>query len=167
MSMAKMPVGRVLVCGLCLLSMAAGTAASLPAVGEMPQIGDCVIFREGGDGWLITTPVYWLRGTIAALSPERRLATRCPAIDRPTVAYTRADWQRVAAATPCVDREADIREVDALRVHVRVEDWETPWSAAHGTAGWLFRGQFLDQSLSKGKVIDMDATWLQRCERPR
>ncbi|HMW18800.1 MAG TPA: hypothetical protein PKN13_13710 [Accumulibacter sp.] len=161
--MAKSLAGRARLCGLCL-SLLAGAAASPAATGAMPQVGDCVIFREGGEGWLLTTPIYWLRGTIVALSPQRRLATRCPIIDKPTVSYTRADWQRVAAATPCVDRDEEIREVDVLRVHVGVEDWETPWSSAHGTAGWLFRGQFLEQSLSKGKVIDMDASWLQRCE---
>jgi len=45
-----------------------------------------------------------------------------------------------------------------------VEEWETPWSNQHGTGGWLFRGQFLDIPLAKSVQIDMDATWLERCE---
>ena len=32
-----------------------------------------------------------------------------------------------------------------------------------GTTGWLFRGKFLEQTLKKGEVIDMDATWLLHC----
>jgi hypothetical protein len=142
--------------------MAASTASD-----DLPHVGDCVLFREGGDGLLITTPVYWLRGTIAALSSEKRLAVLCPRLNKPTVAYTRADWQRLAAATPCVERAEDSREVDVLRVQVRVEEWETPWAPAHGTTSWLFRGHFLAEPLSKGKEIDMDATWLQRCELRR
>jgi hypothetical protein len=92
------------------------------------------------------------------------LASRCPRLDKPLAAYTRTDWLRIAASTPCVDSDADVAEVDVLRVLVSVDGWETPWSHQHGTAGWLFRGQFLDQKLEKGGVIDMDATWLQRCE---
>jgi len=148
---------------LCGLFLVAGMAAST-ASDDLPRVGDCVLFREGGDGLLITTPIYWLRGTIAALSPEKRLAVLCPRLNKPTVAYTRADWQQVAAATPCVERAEDSRVMDVLRVQVRVEEWETPWASAHGTTGWLFRGHFLAEPLSKGKVIDMDATWLQRCE---
>lgn len=148
------------------LFLIVGMASSM-ASDDSPRIGDCVLFREGGDGLLITTPVYWLRGTIAALSPEKRLAVLCPRFNKPTVAYTLADWQQVAAATPCVERAEDSRVVDVLRVQVRVEEWETPWAPAHGTTGWLFRGHFLAEPLSKGKVIDMDATWLQRCELRR
>lgn len=131
---------------------------------DAPAVGDCVLFREGGAGLILTAPVYWLRGTIAGLSRQRRLAGRCPRLDKPLAAYTRTDWLRIAASTPCVDSEAEVAEVDVLRVLVSVDSWETPWSHQHGTAGWLFRGQFLDQKLEKGGVIDMDATWLQRCE---
>lgn len=128
------------------------------------QLGDCVMFREGGAGVLFKTPTYWLRGLVADVSPERRLARRCPVIGKLMPAYTRQDWIRVAAAMPCVDNDADVRDVEVLRVRVAVEAWETPWSTQHGTAAWLFRGYFLDQVLSKGGLIEMDSSWLERCE---
>ncbi len=128
------------------------------------QLGDCVMFREGGSGFLLRTPTYWLRASVAGLSPERRLARRCPEMGKLMPAYTREDWVRAAAAMPCVDNDADVREVDVLRVRVAVEAWETPWSNQHGTAAWLFRGHFLDQALNKGELIEMDSSWLERCE---
>ena len=72
----------------------------------------------------------------------------------------------LAAAMPCVENESAAvpKDVEVTRLQVTVDDWETPWSHQHGTTGWLFRGQFLDQTLRKGAVIDMDAVWLERCE---
>ena len=128
------------------------------------QLGDCVMFREGGAGFLLRTPTYWLRGSVAGISPERRLARRCPEMGKLMPAYTREDWVRVAAAMPCVDNDAEVHEVDVLRIRVAVEAWETPWSNQHGTAGWLFRGYFLDQALNKGALLEMDSSWLERCE---
>ena len=128
------------------------------------QQGDCVMFREGGAGLVLRAPTYWLKGVVDRVSAERRLAGQCPVIGKSISAYTRNDWVRVAASMPCVDNEADVREVDVMRVRMVVEEWETPWSNQHGTAGWLFRGQFLDIPLVKGVLIDMDATWLERCE---
>lgn len=134
------------------------------AVSAAAQLGDCVLFREGGAGLLLKTPSYWLRGSIAAITSEQRLADVCPQIGKAESAYAREDWVRVAAATPCVDRRDQVREVTVTRIQVAVEAWETPWSSMHGTAGWLFRGHFLDQPLKKGELIDMDASWLERCE---
>ncbi len=145
---------------LFLTTMALADVA--PAAG--PQVGDCVMFREGGAGWLLKAPTYWLKGSIAGIARERRMADVCPRLNKPLSAYTRADWALLAAATPCVDRDSDVREVAVLRIRVSVENWETPWSYQHGAAGWLFRGQFLDQTLKKGEVIDMDASWLEPCE---
>lgn len=146
---------------------ASAFAGATPIVrpgGSGPQPGDCVMFREGGSGWLLQAPTYWLRGSIASLSHERRMAGLCPAIDKPLAAYSRADHARLAAALPCVSRATDAGEIDVLRVRVLVEAWETPWSYQNGIVGWLFRGQFLDQALYKGVVIDMDASWLESCE---
>ena len=152
----------VVCCALFACSLAAA-GDSLPEVTQ-PQVGDCVIFREGGGGYVLKAPTYWLKGSIAGLSEERRLAGRCPQIGKPVVAYSREDWVRVAAAIPCVVNDADVREVPVLRVRVTAEAWETPWSNQHGTAGWLFRGQFLNTPLRQGRIIDMDASWLERCK---
>jgi hypothetical protein len=152
--------------GVLLLAGPLLASATPPVAGERraPQPGDCVILREGGSGWLLKAPTYWLRGTIDRLVHERRTAGVCPQLDKPVGAYTRADHARVAAAMPCVTSAADAGEVDVLRVHVLVDSWETPWSHQGRPPGWLFRGQFLDQTLHKGMVIDMDAGWLEFCE---
>jgi hypothetical protein len=141
-------------------------AENTSGLSEGLQVGDCVMFREGGVGLLLKTPTYWLRGTVTKASAERRLAERCPVIGKPQSAYSRNDWLRVAAAQPCVTHDAEVREVDVLRVGVSVDEWETPWSLQHGSVGWLFRGKFLDTDLHKGARIDMDAAWLVRCEVP-
>jgi hypothetical protein len=153
-------LGALILAGV---AAAAEPPAAQTAV-DSPQAGDCVIFREGGAGLVLKAPTYWLKGSIAAISPERRLAGRCPEIGKLAPNYTRADWVRVAAAMPCVGTDAEVREVAVLRISVAVDSWETPWSSQHGTVGWLFRGQFLDQPLKQGGLIDMDATWLARCE---
>jgi hypothetical protein len=127
------------------------------------QVGDCAIFREGGSGYLLKTPTYWLRGTIAEVRSERRLAAHCPSFDKPPAAFAPADWARYAAALPCATAADAEREVEVLRVVLSVDAWETPWTRSHGASGWLFRGQFLDTRLAAGVLIDMDAAWLQRC----
>jgi hypothetical protein len=141
-------------------------AENSSGVSERLQVGDCVMFREGGVGLLLKSPTYWLRGTVAEVSAERRLASRCPVIGKPQAAYSRNDWLRIAAAQPCVADDAQVREVHVLRVRVSVDEWETPWSLQHGSGGWLFRGKFLDTELQKGTQIDMNAVWLVDCEAP-
>ena len=149
--------------GLAVLAVAEDFAPPSSAQ-DGPKIGDCAIFREGGSGRIFRTPTYWMKGTIAALSAERRVAGLCPQMGKPLSAYTRDDWVRIAASTPCVQTAAEVREVDVLRIRFVVDEWETPWSYQHGTTGWLFRGYFLDRALKKGEIIDMDAAWLERCE---
>lgn len=144
----------------------AAAAAQWPAaaVDALPLPGECVIFREGGVGRVLKTPTYWLKGSVVSSSQERRLAGRCPLIGKLPANYTRQDWLRIAAATPCVDSDAQVREVAVLRILVSVDAWETPWSNQHGSVGKLFRGQFLEKTLKPGELIDMDSTWLERCE---
>ena len=90
--------GVWLMCGLFLprLVLADDTASSAP---RPPQIGDCVIFREGGGGFILKAPTYWLKGSIAALSSERRVAGLCPKIGKQVSAYSRDDWARVREQT--------------------------------------------------------------------
>ena len=148
------------------LAFSASADDSHPALSASsdPQLGDCVMFREGGIGFVLKTPTYWLKGQVAGIFREHRLAGRCPKIGKLIQAYTRDDWVRVAAAMPCVENDADVRDVTVLHLRVAVTEWETPWSKLHGNVGWLFRGHFLDKLLKKGELIDMDATWLQHCE---
>lgn len=134
-----------------------------PAAAAAPQPGDCAIFREGGGGYLLKAPTWWLRGTIVEARRETRHAARCPVFAKPPAAFSPADWARHAAALPCVGATDAEREVEVERVVLRVDAWETPWTRAHGASGWLFRGQFLETSLAAGVLIDMDASWLHAC----
>lgn len=156
---------RLLAAAAFVLASPAMDALAAPQAGspEGPQAGDCAIFREGGSGRVFKAPTYWLKGTVGAVYAERRVAGRCPRIGKPLAAYTRDDWVRIAASTPCVERDADVREVDVLRIRFVVDEWETPWSSPHGSTGWLFRGHFLDRALKKGEILDMDASWLEHC----
>ncbi len=156
-------LAAVLLAAAALADDAASTATS-PALPYALQPDDCVAFREGGVGLLLRTPVYWLRGSIVGISRTRRMLQVCPRMAKPVIAYTRADHLRLAAAMPCVGEGAVTGEVEVMRVRVAIDDWETPWSPQHGTTGWLFAGRFLDQTLKKGALIDMDASWLLRCE---
>ena len=33
--------------------------------------GDCVVYREGGEGRLLTSPTYWLKGTVSGIDPGK------------------------------------------------------------------------------------------------
>lgn len=143
--------------------VAAADAPAEAPIKPVLQVGDCVEFREGGSGWLLTTPVYWLRGSLTAIRSERRTPARCPRLERPPSTYTPAERALLARSLPCRADNARLAEIEVTRASVTVDAWETPWSHQHGTAGWLFRGQFLDQTLTRGGIVEMDAEWLTRC----
>lgn len=145
--------------------LTAVAAAGEQAAASRLQVGDCVLYREGGDGLVLITPVYWLRGTVVSVVDEQRLAGTCPHIGKPLLAYSPADHARLAAAMPCVSDGGPPVEVRFARVGVAVDDWETPWSSQQGATGWLFRGRFLEQALAKGKVIEINANRLTTCGR--
>ena len=149
--------------------LAAWTLALWSGLGlaQMPAqfaVGDCAVYREGGDGRLFKTPTYWLQGTVAAVTTERRLAGLCPRFAKSDVALSREEKWALARAMPCVAREAEVGEVAVTRIHLVVDAWETPWSSQHGTEGLLFRGALMGSALVKGQAIDIDAAWLARCE---
>ena len=127
-------------------------------------VGDCVVFREGGEGRLLKAPSYWVKGRVSARMTERRRVEVCPVVAKPLSAYSREDRVRLARAAPCVFNESDAREIEVNWVRVLVDSWETPWSHAHGSAGLLFRGTFIDHALKKGESIEMAAEWLEPCE---
>ena len=128
------------------------------------QTGDCVVFREGGEGRLFKTPTYWLKGLVLAVLTERRQIRVCPQFAKPQSGYTREEWVQLAQAMPCVNREAGVHEADVSRAQIVVDSWETPWSVQHGATGLLFRGSFMNQPLAKGVVVDIDTAWLEHCE---
>lgn len=148
------------------VALACGLLLSGAAWAEI-GVGDCVIFREGGDGRLLKTPTYWVKGSVLSLTREHLRADTCPVIAKPLSAYSREDRVRLARSAPCVFPGTEARDVAVTRVRVSVDSWETPWSHAHGTAGLLFRGAFLEQTLVKGGVVEIFADWLESCELGR
>jgi len=146
---------------LLLLPAVPALAAEPP---RLPVAGDCALFREGGEGYVLKAPTYWLKGTIVELYHRPHRMDRCPDFGKPRTKYTRDDWRRLAEAYPCVSDAANAKEVEAVRVRLRVDAWDTPWTSQHGHNGWLFRGHFLDTELKEGVVIDIDGTLLERCE---
>lgn len=131
---------------------------------RMPAPGDCALFREGGEGYILKAPTYWLKGTITEVYRRPHRMDLCPNPGKPKERYTRDDWKRLAEAYPCVSDAARAREVEAIRIRLRVDRWDTPWTSQHGHNGWLFRGHFLDTELKEGVILDIDGTLLERCE---
>lgn len=131
----------------------------------MPVPGDCAMFREGGAGYILTAPTYYVRGTITEVYTRRHPMALCPNLGKPAMRYTRADWKRMADAYPCVTDPAQVKDVDAIRIRMRADQWETPWTLSHGQNGWLFHGHYLDVELKEGAVLDIDGTLLERCEK--
>lgn len=132
----------------------------------MPVVGDCALFREGGEGYILRAPTYHLKGKIVEIYRRPHYMGLCPDPGRTKANYRREDWLRLAEAYPCVTDPAKAREVEAIRVKIEVEDWDTPWSVQHGRNGWLMREHFLDIELKAGVVVDIDGTLLEYCEAP-
>jgi len=150
---------------LLLSSLPLLVPAAEPAA-RMPVAGDCALFREGGEGYILKAPTYWLRGSIVEIYRRSHHMGLCPNPGKPKTRYTRDDWRQLADAYPCVSDEAKVRDVEAIRIRLRVDAWDTPWSNQHGHNGWLYRGHFLDTELKEGVVLDIDGTLLERCEAP-
>lgn len=131
---------------------------------RMPAAGDCAMFREGGVGYILTTPVYWLRGRIEEVYTRPHQMALCPQLGKTPERYNRDDWMKIAETYPCASDPAKVRELQAVRVRLRVEAWDTPWSSQHGHNGWLYRGHFLKTELKEGVVLDIDGSLLERCD---
>ncbi|SDG78272.1 hypothetical protein [Propionivibrio dicarboxylicus] len=127
--------------------------------------GDCVVLREGGEGRLLKSPTFWVKGVVSEIHRERQSVKECPAAARAGSAVTREALWQLARATPCVFGrvEGDSADVDVTRARIVVESWETPWTAAHGETGLLFRGTYIGEPLIKGGAIEMPVDWLKSC----
>lgn len=128
-------------------------------------VGDCVVFREGGEGRLLKSPSFWVRGVVSEMRRGRERVKDCPAaVGAGSMISREALWQ-LARSAPCVFNrgENDPAEVDVTRVRVVVDAWETPWTTAHGDVGLLFRGTYIGQPLVKGGQIEMLVDWMKSC----
>ena len=130
----------------------------------MLQPGQCVRYEEGGAGWVITEPVFYLKGEVIAAEVRTRHLGQCPLVKGKNMEqYSRAEFNRLALAHPCVSKGVPERDEQIGIVRVRVTDWETPYVKKAENAGRLYRGGFIDRPLEKDMEIELEADLLGVC----
>ena len=128
------------------------------------QGGQCVVYAENSPGWAAATPEYFVRGTVVATRVAERALLLCPEVpDKPVEHYSRDEFNRLARAAPCVADARLQREVQLGLVRLRVSQWETPHARRAATSGRLYRGMFIDQPLTQGSEIEVEADLLAHC----
>lgn len=164
---------RVFFLALALLSMPLQAEEALlrPSAGllfkypELLRTGACAVLREGGAGWILVEPMYYLRGTVTGSEVSTRRLSQCPVVAGKTrEQYTRDEYVRLVAATPCLAPGEAERDEQVGLVRLRVEDWETPHVRKAENSGRLYRGMYLDQPLKKGMEIELEADLLGPCD---
>ena len=128
------------------------------------QAGACVIYKEGGSGWIFPEPVFYLKGRVVASDVRQRHLQTCPTVPGKNVEqYTRAEFNRLAEAYPCLAEGVPARDEKIGMVRLRVESWETPHARLAANAGRLYRSMFIDQPLRKDLEIELEADLLESC----
>jgi hypothetical protein len=132
---------------------------------ELLQSGSCVLYEEGGSGWVITDPVYYLKGRVVAAEVRTRHLGRCPLVPGKNMEqYSREEFNRHALAYPCVSENVPERDEQIGIVRLRVSAWETPHPKKAENAGRLYRGMFIEQKLEKDMEIELEADLLGTCK---
>lgn len=158
---------------LCLLALPA--VADEPALRPSAQLlfrqpellrpGSCVLYEEGGSGWIATEPVYFLKGRVVAAEVRTRHLGVCPPVPGKTLLqYSREEFNRHVLASPCVSAGVPERDEQIGIVRLRVDEWETPHARKAANAGRLYRGSFIDRKLEKDMEIELEANLLGVCE---
>lgn len=133
---------------------------------EFLQAGKCVRYEEGGAGWVVTEPVFYLKGKVLAAEVRTRRLGKCPVVPGKTLErYSRDEFNRHVQAFPCVAEDIPERDEQSGVVRIRVADWETPHAKKAENAGRLYRGMFVEKKLEKGMEIELEADLLTVCER--
>ena len=132
---------------------------------EMLQPGRCVAYEEGGNGWIATEPVYFLKGRVISAEVRTRHLGKCPVVPGKNLEqYSRAEFNRQALAYPCVATDVPERDEQIGMVRLRVVEWETPHERMAANLGRLYRGMFIEQALKKDLEIELEADLLGVCE---
>jgi len=132
---------------------------------ELAKPGACVLYREGGEGWILTEPQYWLKGTVLSAQPKKISPAICPLIAGKSIEqYSRAEFTALAKAQPCVAKAENPKETELGVIRFKADDWETPWAKTAANAGRLFQGYYLDQKLQKGLELELQADLLIPCQ---
>ncbi|UCV03980.1 hypothetical protein ACLIKD_17225 [Azonexus sp. IMCC34842] len=133
---------------------------------ELLQAGACVVYQEGGSGWVVTDPVYYLKGQVIDTEVQTRHLGHCPTVPGKNIEqYSRAEFNRQALAYPCVAATQPERDEQIGMVRLRVTEWETPHGVKAANAGRLYRGMFIDRRLEKGMEIELEADLLGVCDK--
>ena len=141
------------------------SARLLKAQPQAFEAGRCVIYQENGGGGGASDTEYFVRGRVVAAALETRSLSACPEVPgRVIEQYTRAEFNRLALAYPCLSGETAALEVQIGVVRLRVDDWETPHTRRAANAGRLYRGMYIDRELMKGMEITLEADLLGTCE---
>jgi hypothetical protein len=131
---------------------------------EMLRVGQCVRYEEGGAGWVMTDPVFFLKGEVVASEVHTRHVGKCPLVPGKNLEqYSRDEFNRHALAYPCVSQDVAERDEQIGIVRIRVSDWETPHARKAENAGRLYRGMFIDRKLEKGMELELEADLLGVC----
>ena len=137
----------------------------IEAPGLLPT-GQCVRYEEGGAGWVMTEPVFYLNGEVLSVEVRTRHLGHCPVVPGKNIEhYSRAEFNRHALAYPCVSADGPERDAQIGIVRIRVTNWETPHAKKAENAGRLYRGNFIDQKLEKGMEVELEADLLAICRQ--
>ena len=132
---------------------------------ELLKAGSCVVYEEGGSGWVVTEPLFYLKGKVISAEVRTRHLGVCPQVPGKTMKqYSREEFNRHAQAYPCVSPNVPERDEQIGVVRIRVDSWETPHAVKMANAGRLYRGNFIDRKLEKGMEIELEADLLGVCE---
>ncbi|MFZ2974257.1 MAG: hypothetical protein WA049_16585 [Ferribacterium limneticum] len=161
----------VVLAGLTLSAQAAEPVVLRPSAKllfkqpELLQAGQCVRYEEGGNGWVATDPVFFLKGEVLSAEVRTRHLGKCPVVPGKTLErYSRDEFNRHVQAFPCVAEGVPERDEQSGVVRIRVADWETPHARKAENAGRLYRGMFIEKKLEKGMEIELEADLLSVCE---
>jgi hypothetical protein len=130
----------------------------------MLQAGQCVVYEEGGSGWIMTEPLYYLQGRVVSSAVHTRHLEACPLVPGKNVEqYSRSEFNRLAAAYPCLAAGEPERDEQLGVIRLRVTGWETPHARKAANSGRLYRGRFIDLELKKDMEIELEADLLGVC----
>ena len=131
---------------------------------ELLKTGSCVVYEEGGSGWVMTDPVFYLKGTVLGAEVRTRRLGVCPLVPGKNMEqYSREEFNQHAKAFPCVSENTPERDEQIGIVRLRVATWETPHAIRAANDGRLYRGMFIDRKLEKDMEIELEADLLGVC----
>ena len=134
-------------------------------VPELAKPGTCVMYREGGAGWILTEPQYWLKGTVLSAAPKKVTPAICPRVAGKAIEqYSRDEFNALAKTQPCVAKAENQKEVEIGFIRFKADDWETPWGRTAANAGRLFQGYYLDLKLHLGLELELQSDLLIPCQ---